>query len=62
MGAVTATQIQADYKKFGDMLVPTTLKQNAMGVEQVFTFTTFEYDKVDPVVFQPPAAVKALIK
>ena len=30
MGPVSVTQIQTDYKKFGDLLVPTTMKQTAM--------------------------------
>lgn len=62
MGAITATQMQSDYKKFGDLLQPTVLKQRAMGVEQVFSVTSLEYDKVDPSTFEPPAEIKALIK
>ena len=62
MGAVPSTQIQSDYKKFGDLLVPTTLKFSTMGVDQVFTFTSVELDKVDPAVFELPAQIKALIK
>jgi hypothetical protein len=62
MGKITATQIQTDYKKFGDLLQPSTLKVQAMGVDQVITVTAIEYDKVDAAVFDPPAAIKALIK
>jgi hypothetical protein len=62
MGTLTATQMQSDYKKFGDLLMPTTLKQRAMGVEQVFSITSIEYDKVDPSTFQMPAEIRALIK
>lgn len=62
MGAVPSTQVQSDYKKFGDLLVPTTLKFSTMGVDQVFTFTSVELDKVDPAVFELPAQIKALIK
>ena len=62
MGSVTVTQIQADYKKFGDMLLPTTLKQTAMGATQVLTFTSVEFDTVSPAVFELPAAIKALVK
>ncbi len=62
MGAITVTQVQGDYKKFGDLLQPTVMKQTAMGVQQVFTFTTIEYDKVTPSVFDLPADIKALVK
>jgi hypothetical protein len=62
MGTLQVQNIFADYKKFGDLMHPTTVKQSAMGVEQIFTFTSVEYDKVDPAVFEIPAQIKALIK
>lgn len=62
MGSISATQTITDYKKFGDLLQATTMKQSLMGIEQIFTTTSVEYDKVDPAVFEPPAAIKALIK
>ena len=34
----------------------------AMGVEQVMVLTTVEFDTVDKSAFEPPAAIKALIK
>ena len=40
----------------------TTQSQKVMGVEQTITLTSVEFDKVDPAVFTPPAAIKALIK
>jgi len=62
MGSVTATSTISEYKKFGDVMQPTVLKQSTTGVEIVTTFTTVEYDKVAPETFDPPAAIKALIK
>ena len=62
MGTITATTIETDYKKFGNMLVPTTIKQSGMGVEQVMTITAVDFDAVDAKVFDPPAQIKALIK
>ncbi len=62
MGPATLTQVQSDYKKFADLLVPTTLKQSAMGVQQVLTITSVEFDKVDPSVFAVPPQIKALLK
>ena len=38
------------------------MTQQMMGQEQKITLTSIEYDKVDPSVFEPPAAIKALIK
>jgi hypothetical protein len=62
MGSVTATQIMLDYKKFGDLLQPTTIKQSSTGVQQVLAVTSVEYDNVAPATFEPPAPIKALIK
>jgi hypothetical protein len=62
MGPLSVTQAHSDYKKFGDMLVPTTMKQSAMGVQQVLTITSVEFDSVPPSMFEPPAQIKALLK
>jgi hypothetical protein len=62
MGPITATQTLSDYKKFGDLLVPTTMKQTQMGVDQVLRITTVEWDNVPDSTFDPPAQIKALIK
>jgi hypothetical protein len=62
MGAITATQVVSDYKKFGDVLQPSVVKQSAMGVQQVLTFTLIEYDKVDRSVFTLPPDIKTLVK
>jgi hypothetical protein len=62
MGSITGTSIETDYKKFGPLLQPTTIKQTVMGIQQVITLTSFEYDKVDPAIFDAPAQIKALVK
>jgi hypothetical protein len=62
MGTVTATTVETDYKKFGNLLQPTTVKNTVMGMQQVITISNVEYDNVVHSVFEPPAAVKALIK
>jgi hypothetical protein len=62
MGPMNVTQVHLDYKKFGGLMVPTTMKQSAMGVQQILTLTSIEFDTVDPSVFEPPAPIKALLK
>lgn len=62
MGPVQSTNIEGDYKKFGNLLQPTSLTAKVMGVEQKITVSTIEYDAVPPSAFEPPAAIKALIK
>lgn len=62
MGTISVTSAVSDYKKFGNLLQPTVMKQTTQGVNIVTTFTSFEYDNVDPAVFELPADIKALIK
>jgi hypothetical protein len=62
MGTITQTSIESGYKKVGKLLQPMLLTTKAMGVEQKITLETVEYDNVQPSVFDPPAAIKALIK
>jgi hypothetical protein len=62
MGTITATTAESDYRKFGNLLIPTTIKQSGMGIEQVMTINAVEFDTVDAKVFEPPAQIKALIK
>jgi hypothetical protein len=33
-----------------------------MGVEQIISVSSIDYDKVDPAVFELPAPIKALVK
>jgi hypothetical protein len=62
MGTLTVTSTEGGYKKFGDWTQPTMHTQKVNGIEQTITLTSIEYDKVDPSMFEPPAAIKALIK
>ena len=62
MGPISATQALSDYKKFGELLLPTTMKQSQMGVDQIVKVTMIEFDNVAPSTFDPPAQIKALIK
>jgi hypothetical protein len=62
MGPMNVTTVQTDYKKFGDVMVPTTLKQSSSGVQIVVTLTSLEWDNVPPSTFEMPEKIKALIK
>jgi hypothetical protein len=62
MGPMNVTISQTDYKKFGDVMVPTTLKQSVAGVANVITITAIEFDNVPPSTFDIPERIKALIK
>jgi hypothetical protein len=62
LGIVPMTAFLRDYKKFGPIMQPTTLVQKALFVEQVLHVTSVEYDVVSSNVFDPPPAIKALVK
>jgi hypothetical protein len=62
MGIVPTTGIFRDFRKFGALTFPATLIQRALGLEQVLTFTSYEFDAVPSSAFDLPPAIKALIK
>ena len=62
MGALPVTSYTREYKKFGALMQPTVLVQQAVGFDQTVTLTSFEYDVVAKDAFDPPPAIKALIK
>ena len=62
MGTVTGTTVETDYRKFGNLLQPTTFRQQVSGIQQVIRITSIDYDKVPASVFELPAGIKALLK
>jgi hypothetical protein len=62
MGPITSTVTFGDYRKFGNLQHPATQKLSTMGIEQILTIESIEYDSVDPKVFELPEPIKALIK
>lgn len=62
MGKVTGTAVESEYRKFGKLLVPTSIRNTLMDTEQIITIKTVEFDTVPASAFEPPAAIKALIK
>jgi hypothetical protein len=62
VGVAPVTSVLRDYKKFGALMQPTTLVQRTLGFEQVMTLTAIEFNTVPDSAFEPPPAVKALIK
>jgi hypothetical protein len=64
MGAITQVSVESGYKTFGKLMQPTELVTTTkpVSVEQRITLETVEYDTLGPSTFEPPAAIKALIK
>ena len=62
MGKVTATAVETDYRRFGKLLHPTTVRSQVGAMQQVITIAQIEYDTVSPSVFDMPEEIKALLK
>ena len=62
MGPMQGTTSFGDYKKFGVLRQPATMKVTTLNVQMVMSILSLEYDTVDPAVFAPPPQIKALIK
>ena len=61
MGAVTRTEILEDYRKFGGVAHPTTMRKQGL-LQQVITIATIEYDTVSPSLFELPPAIRSQVK
>jgi hypothetical protein len=62
MGTVTGTTVETDYRKFGNLLQPTTVRSQVGGLQQVITINSVDYDSVPASTFDLPAGIKALLK
>jgi hypothetical protein len=62
MGEIPVVTTLSDYKKFGDVMVPTKTVQELMGQQQILTVTSVEFGNGAGITIAPPESVKALIK
>ena len=62
MGNVPTTEMLSNYKPFGKVKLPTTIKQRALGFETEIAIAVVEFDTVPADAFDLPAVIKALIK
>jgi zinc protease len=62
MGPMQGTTSYTDYKQFGPLRQPTTMKLSLMSTQMVMSIVKLEYGTVDPWVFALPAQIKALLK
>ncbi len=58
-GEVELSGTAGDYRRFGDLWIPTRWTHSAAGQEWSVEYETFEINGVDAAVFEPPAAVRA---
>ncbi len=62
MGAVPVTTLFSEYKKFGDMTVPTRTVLEVMGQQQIVTIKSVEVGTGAGLAIKPPAEIQALAK
>jgi len=62
MGEIPVVTLLSDYKKFGDVMVPTKTVQELMGQQQILTISSVDIGTGAGVTIAPPAAIQALIK
>ena len=62
MGPVLGTTSYADYKQFGPLRQPTSMKITSMSTQLTMTVLKVEYGTVDASRFALPVPIKALIK
>lgn len=60
MGEIEVTTMIDEYKDFNGLMMPTRMTQKMMGMEQVLTVETVEFDTVDESVFALPEEIEAL--
>ena len=61
-GSAPTTTIFRDYQKYGVVKFPSVHVERILGIEQVVTFTSYEFDVVPNNAFDLPPVIKALIK
>ena len=63
LGTITATSVNEEHKKFGDLLLPSrvTQKMAGAGLSQTMVVEAVEFDNVPDSMFELPAEIKALL-
>jgi len=62
MGGIEAVTVYDEYRDFGGVTLPAKVTQRLMGMAQVMTTDSVEWDNVDPAVFALPDQIKALLE
>jgi hypothetical protein len=62
MGSVEVLIRALDYKEYGGVRMPTTMKQTMMGMEQKITIESVEFGNVTAEQVTPPAAIRTMLE
>lgn len=61
MGSMQVTSLLGNYREFGGVRLPTRLRQQMMGQEQVLEIREVEFPPLDESVFELPPEIRALV-
>jgi hypothetical protein len=61
-GSAPTKTFYRDYQKFGALKLPSRQVTEVLGLEQVVTFTSYEFDVLPSNAFDLPAVINALLK
>jgi len=62
MGSAPTREIFRNFRKYGAFMMPSEQSAQVLGVEQIVTFTSYEFNTVPESAFALPPQIKALIK
>ena len=62
MGSMPTREIFRDFKKHGALMMPTQQVERVLGLEQIVTITSYEFNSVPAAAFELPPRIKALFK
>ena len=62
MGSMPTREIFRDFKKYGALTMPAQQVESMLGLEQIVTITSYEFNTVPAAAFALPPRIKALIK
>jgi hypothetical protein len=62
MGSAPSRETFRDFKKYGALMMPSQQVVRVLGLEQVVTFSSYEFNTVPDAAFALPPRIKALIK
>jgi hypothetical protein len=60
MGSIEVTTVIGDYREFGGIMAPTSMRQQLMGQEQIMSVDVIEFGGVDESIFELPEEIQEL--
>jgi len=62
MGSMPTREAFRNFRKYGALMMPSEESASTLGIEQIVTITSYEFNTVPASAFALPPQIKALIK